>query len=223
MHAAALLALVAAQERAQVEPERIVRVQLLPVVAEAASGPKAPDAAVPPPAPRPPPPVRPKALAKPSAAKRPAPKPIAPRIVAPAPTPEQVDPAATDEVEGEPATPATGSGVAAVSSAPPGGAGGHGRGGGDELAAYVARVRTLLARQQRYPALARRRGLEGEVLLRLRIGADGRLEDARAEGAAPQLFARSALDATERVGRFPAPPQGTLSIEVPMRFRLDED
>ncbi len=239
MHAAVLLALVAASGPGRVEPERIVRVQLLPDVAESAPGPKAPEVAASRPAPRPLPPARPKAVAKPPAPKLPARKPVARAAVAPVPTPDPVasvpeeamdaapaeatDAAPAEATAGAPAEAQAGRGVAAVSSAPPGGAGGRGPGGGNELAAYVARVRALLAREQRYPALARRRGLEGEVLLRLRIGADGRVEDAHAEGAAPQLFARSAIDAIERVGRLPAPPSGALSIEVPMRFRLEED
>lgn len=240
MHAAVLLALVAASGPGRVEPERIVRVQLLPDVAESAPGPKAPEVAASRPAPRPLPPARPKAVAKPPAPKPapkapapklPARKPVARAAVAPVPTPDPVasvpeeamDAAPAEAMDGAPAEAQAGRGVAAVSSAPPGGAGGRGPGGGNELAAYVAHVRALLAREQRYPALARRRGLEGEVLLRLRIGADGRVEDAHAEGAAPQLFARSAIDAIERVGRLPAPPSGALSIEVPMRFRLEED
>jgi protein TonB len=218
VHAAVLLALVVGLEAARVEPERIVRVQLLPLVEEAAPGPKAPEVVAPPPTPAPPP--RPKAAVKPPATKPP-PRPV----VAAVPTPAPVAPAAPAAVEpapAEPAGPASGNGIGPVSSAPPSGAGGRGA-GGDELAAYVSRVRALLARHKQYPSLAKRRGLEGTVLVRLRIAADGSIEDARAESDAPQLFARSALDAIERAGRFPAPPRGALSIEVPMRFRLDDD
>lgn len=199
-----------------------MRVQLVPFVEEAEPGPKAPEAApAPPPAPTPPPRAaaapRPKPPARPAVARAAAPR----RAVPAAPTPNPVAAPAPEEPGAEHAGPATGAGLAPVSSPPPAGAGGAGA-GGDEIAAYVSRVRALLARHKEYPALARRRGLEGTVLLHLRIGADGRVERARAANGAPQPFAKSALAAIDRAGRFPAPPRGPLSIEVPIRFRLQD-
>lgn len=196
-----------------------MRVQLLPSVEEAEPGPQAPEAVpAPPPAPRPPPRAaapRPKPPARPAVAVAPRPPVAAER------TPIPVAPSAPEERSAERAGPATGAALAPVSSPPPVGTGGAGS-GGDEIAAYVSRVRAMLARHKQYPALARRRGLEGTVLLHLRIGADGQVESAHAANGAPQLFARSALAAIDRAGRFPAPPRGPLSIEVPIRFELQD-
>lgn len=219
VHAAAALALARASSAPEAAPERIVRVQLLPAAGEVAPGPPAPAApAAPPKAARAAPP-RPRAAVAPRPAQaKPAPRPAAVAATAervePAPAPGAADGGARD-----------GSAIAAVASAPPGGAGarnGAGPGGGDEIAVYLSQVRALLGRHQRYPAMAQRRGLEGTVLLQLRIGADGRIESARAESGAPRLFARSALDAVGRAGRLPAPPRGPLAIEVPLRFQLDD-
>jgi protein TonB len=113
-----------------------------------------------------------------------------------------------------------------VASAPPSGANGSsgsGRGAGsDELAAYVALVRERLAAHKRYPPLARKRGLEGSVLVRLAIAGDGALSDVHAVGSAPDLLARSAVDAARRASPLPPPPRGPVRIEVPMRFRISE-
>jgi periplasmic protein TonB len=223
VHAAALAALVQASAAPRAEPEPIVRVQLVPMVDTPAPGPPAPAAAPAPPAPeRSAPPRR--------VAVRPAPRAPAPRSdPAPAAIPKPIEPApaAPPDTPGAASdAPAGGMGVDVASAPPAGGHGtgagnGAGPGGGDEIAAYLARIHALLSRHQRYPAMARRRGLEGSVLIQLRIGADGRIESARAERGAPKLFARSALDAVDRAGRFPAPPGGPLAIEVPLRFQLD--
>jgi protein TonB len=221
VHAAAVLALVQVPAP-RTETERIVRVQLVPMAIAPAPGPPAPAAAPASPAPeRPAPPRR--------VAARPAPRPPAPRAFpAPAATPKPVEsaPAASPEAESNSSDGSGGANVDVASAPPAGGPGtgagdGAGPGGGDEIAAYLARIHALLSRHQRYPAMARRRGLEGSVLLQLRIGADGRIESARAGRGAPKLFARSALDAVDRAGRFPAPPGGPLAIEVPLRFQLE--
>jgi protein TonB len=221
VHAAVALALALGIGARPAEPERIVRVQLVPFVEPPAPGSPArePVARSPAPAPTPaaaPPPPRPAARLRVAAKPKPAPV-VAEPAAAPAAAPASEAAAAPAPSEG---------GSAAVSSAPPGGAGSGGVSGrgasADEIAAYVARVRELLGRHKQYPPLARRRGLEGTILLALRIDGEGRVVSARAEDGALQPFARSALDAIERVGRFPSPPSGALSIEVPMRFRLGD-
>jgi protein TonB len=222
VHAAALVALVQASAVPRGEPERIVRVQLVPMVDAPAPGPPAPAAA--PPAPERAAPPR-RAVVRP-APRAPVPRPGRAPVAIPKPA-EPASAAAPDRPGAESAAPAGGMGID-VASAPPGGGLGTGAGqvagpgGGDEIAAYLARIHALLSRHQRYPAMARRRALEGSVLLQLRIGADGRIESARAERGAPKLFARSALDAVDRAGRLPAPPRGALLIELPLRFQLED-
>ena len=108
--------------------------------------------------------------------------------------------------------------VAAVSSGPPGG----GSAGGDLLAAYVKRVRDAIARHKRYPSLARRRGIEGRVTLQLSIASDGSVVSSEALGSPPVLLAKSALAAVASASPFDPPPAGSLRIEVPIRFALNE-
>ncbi len=219
-----------------------VRIQLLATPEPAAPGPPSPAPPASPPAAKPEPPVRSsvaRAATPPRAAPVPKPTPVAPPTPTPTPAPKPaLEPAAEEELR-EPvsvavvspvpradagASDATGADSApAVSSAPPAGAGGtagSGRGQRDEIAAYIEEIRALLARHQRYPSLARRRGLEADVLLRVRIGPDGQVQMVAADGEAPQLFAKSALQAVERAGKLPPPPRGALAVEIPMRFQL---
>ena len=77
-----------------------------------------------------------------------------------------------------------------------------------------------MSRAQRYPALARRHHLEGIVLVRLVIQADGSVERVDADDQAPALLARSALDAIERASPFPPPPSAPFHVELPIRWRL---
>jgi protein TonB len=94
------------------------------------------------------------------------------------------------------------------------------------LADYQRRVRALIARQKRYPLMARRRQLEGEVLVGFAINPDGSLADSavvRSSGA--PLLDRAALEAVRNAGRFPPPPpfnsdNRRLPVEVPIDFRL---
>jgi protein TonB len=78
----------------------------------------------------------------------------------------------------------------------------------------------------RYPAAARRRGIEGEVLVEVRVGADGApagVEILRSSGSA--LLDAAAVEALERWRFEPArsggrPVAGT--VEIPVTFKLTE-
>src|SRR5690606_38521847 len=92
-------------------------------------------------------------------------------------------------------------------------------GGGDAMSAYVAQIRDLVRRHQDYPALARRRGIEGLVLVRLEITSDGRVGRAAALNGANALLARSAVAAARRAAPFPPPPHGAVAIDLPIRWQ----
>jgi protein TonB len=78
----------------------------------------------------------------------------------------------------------------------------------------------------RYPAAARRRGIEGEVLLRVAVGLDGRaerVEIVRSSGSA--LLDKAAVEALERWRFEPARAAGqpvAATVEIPVTFRLTE-
>ncbi len=80
----------------------------------------------------------------------------------------------------------------------------------------------LEAPQPRYPLTALRRKLEGEVVLELRIEADGRVAQARVMSATPPgLFDEAAVAAAQR-WRFAAGQDAVTTRQV-MRFRLPAD
>jgi periplasmic protein TonB len=78
----------------------------------------------------------------------------------------------------------------------------------------------------RYPAAARRRGIEGEVLIKVRVGADGAaegIEVLRSSGS--KLLDEAAVEALERWHFEPAraagqPVAGT--VDIPVTFRLTD-
>jgi len=119
---------------------------------------------------------------------------------------------------------AGGGALPSVAAAPPTGAGRAGSAGdgrGSAIGAYVAELRALVARAQRYPALARRRRIEGVVVVHLVIRSDGSIESADAAGGAVALLTRSALDAVERASPFPPPPTAPLHVELPIRWKIE--
>ncbi len=76
-----------------------------------------------------------------------------------------------------------------------------------------------------YPREARRRGIEGNVRLRLRIDEEGRVREAEAlEGTPPGMFEAAALAAFESARYTPALRNGRAvrsEIEIRVVFRLD--
>jgi TonB family protein len=112
---------------------------------------------------------------------------------------------------------------AAVGAGPTGGGGseaGTGAPRGDALAAYIAGLQRAIDAQKSYPPMARRRGIEGVVTVRLAIDALGALEATSLVGRPPQILARSARDAVARAGPFPPPPGGRLQVEFPVRYEI---
>ena len=86
---------------------------------------------------------------------------------------------------------------------------------------YVARVGRMIEAQRRYPHAARRRRLEGVVVIRLAIAHDGRVRDARAVGNAPRIFERASLAAVADAAPFPRPPAGFDEMEIAIHYELD--
>ncbi|MDD3450380.1 MAG: TonB family protein [Gammaproteobacteria bacterium] len=96
------------------------------------------------------------------------------------------------------------------------------------LAAEVRRViRLRLAGEFRYPALARRRGWEGEVVLAFRVDADGRIGNVRvANSSGFGLLDSAARDALLRVAAVELAdgrrPGAALDLTLPVIYRLSE-
>ena len=207
-----------------------IRVQLLrlaepaaaaPAVALPAAPPAAPVIVVPKPVVAKPKPVVAKPKPVPVRPTRPAPPPVAAEPLARS---APVEPAPTVDV----AAAAPGAGAAATASpsaagSPAGFASGRAAiGAGGDLDAYIAQVRELIRKHKRYPALARRRGIEGRLVLSLAIAADGGVAVTRTSGAASSLLEEGARAAVAAASPLPPPPAGALRLEVPVRFDLRE-
>jgi periplasmic protein TonB len=137
-------------------------------------------------------------------------------------------------------TGSTGSGLGATGSGPKEGgvqAGGGGEGAGGVGAGRGSRsgngdsnggaVRPLGGYQvkPRYPEAARRRGVEGTVLLKVRVADTGRVETVQVERSAGHLeLDQSAAEAVQRWRFEPARRSGTpiaVWVLIPVEFRLD--
>lgn len=90
---------------------------------------------------------------------------------------------------------------------------------------YLAAIRARIERNKRYPVVARRRGQEGEVVLRFILAVTGevlKVEVLKSSGVAS--LDRAAVNAVHRAMPFAEPPEGlvaeTLPMELTIVFRL---
>jgi len=90
----------------------------------------------------------------------------------------------------------------------------------DMLAKYIADVRRRVLARKRYPALARRRAIEGTVIATFTIDANGDVEAASTQPGAPRLLLRPTLDAIHSASPFPRPPIGSIQLEIPLTYAL---
>jgi protein TonB len=101
-----------------------------------------------------------------------------------------------------------------------GGAGlGTGGGGAGPAADLVATILARIEQHKRYPWLARRRGLEGEVELGFRVMPDGSVADLRVERSGGALFDEAAMAAVREAAPLPA---CAAPLRLPIRFRLTD-
>lgn len=113
------------------------------------------------------------------------------------------------------------------------GTGGTNSGGGEKvdrgklLRGYAQELYQRLAREKSYPSAARRAGLEGEVVVEVRIDSEGEiLSVALHESSGHGSLDRAALEAVRSLKRFPAPPSALAwnekRLQIPIRYRLDQ-
>jgi protein TonB len=92
----------------------------------------------------------------------------------------------------------------------------------DPIELYKALVRARIQAERRYSPMARRRGLEGTVTVRVSVGPSGKVTRLLVEDGAPLLLARATEEAVERAGPFPPPPTGLGVLRIPVRYRLTD-
>lgn len=167
---------------------------------ETADAPAPPRPAPPPPARKPPPPEpAPVTAARPPDDRPPRPPAAAAPAARPAPAAATARPSAVAAAPGEPA----------ASQGPTLGA------------------RAVSSPRPRYPMIARRRGLEGRVVLRVRVSPAGTPEAVElAESSGVDSLDDAAAEAVRRWRFSPALRDGVAVaalLDIPVRFRLDED
>jgi len=94
------------------------------------------------------------------------------------------------------------------------------------LSGYGKMISQALARYKEYPQIARMRGWEGSVTMRLRVAPSGRLIDAELHtSSGHDVLDKQALAMASQAQRFPAPPDGLnggeIAVLVPIVFRLE--
>jgi len=105
---------------------------------------------------------------------------------------------------------------------------GPGSGAGSALQGYLKEVRRLLEKHKDYPHMARRRQLQGIVVMMFTISSGGQIESYRVGRASGHdLLDEAAKETIRRVGHFPPFPadlnRQKLTIEIPLAFRLSTD
>lgn len=90
---------------------------------------------------------------------------------------------------------------------------------------YASLLRAAIERSKQYPELARRRGVEGTVVVSFRVSRNGHVSGLIvAHSSGHELLDRAALAAISLAGAFPSVPFEVdgqyVSVEVPLVFRL---
>jgi periplasmic protein TonB len=199
-----------------------------------------PEPAPPKPAPAPPkpqprvkPPPPPKVKLAPPLTPEPTTAPVIPTpAIPPAPTrAKPSDTAAAGSQTGAPGA-AAGSGQGGQGGGRGTGAGGgigqgqgRGSGAGSALQGYLREIRRLLEKHKDYPWMARRRQLQGIVVMVFTISSGGQIESYRVgQSSGHDLLDEAAKETIRKVGHFPPFPtdlnRQKLTIEIPLAFRL---
>ncbi|MFH2009758.1 MAG: TonB family protein [bacterium] len=88
-----------------------------------------------------------------------------------------------------------------------------------DLAALRSRIRRAINRHRHYPRLARRRGIEGRVVLAFRLNQGGSIGQVRVIRSAGKLLDHAALAALRRAAPLPYYPDW---VKLPIVFQLDD-
>lgn len=88
---------------------------------------------------------------------------------------------------------------------------------------YERQVLNIIRKNLRYPANARRRGIEGTVTVRFTILGSGEVSGVRiVRSSGANVLDKATLEAIGRCG-FPPPPGGRVELSIPITFRLTEE
>jgi TonB family protein len=179
---------------------------------------------VPPPAPAAP---GPSAPAAPESAHSTRARKVSAPAVAPVALELPVDPAGETPVQAPSPAPATsglgsaaGSGSGSSAGAASGSGSGAGAGGGSDPRALFSVALERIRAHQHYPELARRRRIEGDVVVVFRVGADGRVDGARIKTSLDPMLDEAALAAVNEASPLPTPLHALGEVEALLHFVL---
>ena len=86
---------------------------------------------------------------------------------------------------------------------------------------YTDRIKQQIESAKEYPPRARRRNLEGVVKVLFTIGSRGNLESIRITlSSGSRILDRSAIKAVQKAAPFDAPPNGSMTIALPIKYQL---
>ncbi|HEX7054368.1 MAG TPA: TonB family protein [Burkholderiales bacterium] len=209
LHAFALYALL------EHKPARSALFAAAPIRVELVVPPKAEPAPAPPPKPKPKPVVKRKPVAKPKPPPKPEPKPV---LAAPAEAPAPLAPAPPPPPAPEPSPPPPPAAAPVVAAAPPAPP-------PEPVVAPVFSADYLKNPPPDYPALSRRLGEQGRVLLRVHVDARGRADEVQVRASSGFARLDEAAQRTVRGWKFVPARRGDDPVAawvlIPISFRLE--
>ena len=85
---------------------------------------------------------------------------------------------------------------------------------------HIAEIMTLLRKNLYYPRMARKRGIQGKVMVRFELMENGEIKNITILEAGRDILAGAAITTIERLeGKFPLPSE-TLTLHVPIMYQL---
>ncbi len=86
---------------------------------------------------------------------------------------------------------------------------------------YTDRIKQRIEAAKKYPQRARRRSIEGVVKVLFTIGGRGELISISiSSSSGSRILDRSAIKAVQKAAPFDAPPSGSITLELPIKYRL---
>ena len=143
---------------------------------------------------------------------------VAPEGETPAGSPEPLAAAQNAMGSGNGSGPAT----ASVGGGKPGGMGASPTGivKPPDHRSLLAEAMERIRQHRRYPELARRRHLEGTVVVAFRVGENGSIENAHVKRGVDEMLDQAALDAVRESSPLPSPLASDGELEVDLHFSL---
>ncbi len=87
--------------------------------------------------------------------------------------------------------------------------------------AHISEIMALLRKNLYYPRMARKRGIQGKVLVRFELLQNGEIQHIEVLESGRDILARAAVTTIERLdGKFPFPEE-TLVLNVPIMYELN--